>query len=82
MISLRPSEKASDGEQTLLKQLAEQRPELFRHRVTCFDRNFPGYDLITAILDAKGHVIARAREGIALPSGDGPDRGCCPTGPA
>jgi hypothetical protein len=40
----------------------------------------PGYDLITAILDAKGHVIARAREGIALPSGDGPDRGWLPDG--
>ena len=71
---------ASGGEQTLLKDLAEQRPDLFRHRVTCFDRNFPGYDLITAVLDAEGHVIARARDGIALPSGDGPDRGWLPDG--
>jgi hypothetical protein len=72
--------KASDGEQTLLKQLAEQRPEVFRHRVTCFDRNFPGYDLITAVLLAGGHVIARVKEGIALPFQDGPDRGWLPDG--
>ena len=32
--------KASDGEQTLLKDLARERPELFAHRVTLFDRNF------------------------------------------
>src|SRR5436853_226384 len=70
--------KASDGEQTLLKRLAEQRPEVFRHRVTCFDRNFPGYDLITAVLLAGGHVIARVKEGIALPSPDTPDRGWLP----
>ncbi len=71
---------ASEGEQTLLKDLAGKRPELFRHRVTCFDRNFPGHDLITAVLDAEGHVIARARDGIALPSLDGPDRGWLPDG--
>ena len=59
--------KASDGEQTLLKQLAEQRPGVFAGRITCFDRNFPGYDLITAILLAGGHVIARVKEGIARP---------------
>ena len=74
--------QAGTGEQTLLKRLVKRRPVLFAGRVICFDRNFPGHDLITAILDAKGHVLARAREGIALPSGDGPDRGCCPTGPA
>jgi hypothetical protein len=39
------------GEQTLLKRLVKRRPDLFAGRVTCFDRNFPGYDLITAILD-------------------------------
>jgi hypothetical protein len=72
--------KASDGEQTLLKQLAEQRPGLFAHRVTCLDRNFPGYGLITAILDAHGHVIARVKDGIALPFADGPDRGRLPDG--
>ena len=48
------------GEQTLLKRLARRRPELFASRATCFSiRNFPGYDLITAILDAGGHVVAR-----------------------
>lgn len=72
--------KASDGEQTLLKDLAERQPGAFAHRVTCFDRNFPGYDLITAILLAKGHVIARVGEGIALPFQDAPDRGWLPDG--
>jgi hypothetical protein len=55
------------GEQTLLKRLARRRPDLFAGRVTCLDRNFPGYDLITAILDAGGHVIARVSATVALP---------------
>ena len=46
----------------------------------CFDRNFPGYDLITAILDAGGHVVARVKEGISLPFQDGQDRGWLPDG--
>ena len=69
------------GEQTLLKRLVRRRPDLFAGRVICFDRNFPGYDLITAILDAGGHVIARVKEGISLPM-DGPAAAGCPTGPA
>jgi hypothetical protein len=48
--------------------------------VTCFDRNFPGYDLIIAILLAKGHVIARVKAGIALPFDGGPGRGWLPDG--
>ena len=71
--------QAGTGEQTLLKRLVRRRPDLFAGRVTCFDRNFPGYDLITAILDAGGHVIARVKEGISLPF-DGPDRGWLPDG--
>ena len=71
---------AAAGEQTLLKRLARRRPDLFAGRVTCFDRNFPGHDLITAILDAGGHVIARAKEGISLGFEDGPDRGWLPDG--
>ena len=59
------------GEQTLLKRLARRRPDLFAGRVTCFDRNFPGYDLITAITDAGGHVVARVGEGVSLPLGPG-----------
>jgi Insertion element 4 transposase N-terminal len=55
------------GEQTLLKRLARRRPDLFAHRVTCFDRNFPGYDLIMAVLQAGGHVVARAGDTLALP---------------
>ena len=67
--------QASAGEQTLLKRLVKRRPDLFRGLVICFDRNFPGHDLITAILDAGGHVIARVKAGIALPFEDGPARG-------
>jgi hypothetical protein len=66
---------SSAGEQTLLKRLVKRRPDLFAGRVTCSGRNFPGYDLIMAILDAGGHVIARMREGISLDSEDGPGRG-------
>jgi hypothetical protein len=62
---------AAAGEQTLLKRLARRRPELFAGRVTCFDRNFPGHGLITAILDAGGHVIARVKAGISLPVAPG-----------
>jgi hypothetical protein len=68
------------GEQTLLKRLVRRRPDLFAGRVTCFDRNFPGHDLITAILEAGGHVIARMKEGISLDFEDGPDRGWLPDG--
>ena len=71
---------SSAGEQTLLRRLAKRRPDLFAGRVICFDRNFPGYDLIMAILDAGGHVIARMKEGISLGSEDGPDRGWLPDG--
>jgi hypothetical protein len=59
------------GEQTLLKRLARRRPELFAGRVTCFDRNFPGHELITAILDAGGHVTARVSATVALPLAPG-----------
>jgi hypothetical protein len=59
------------GEQTLLKRLVKRRPDLVAGRVICFDRNFPGYDLITAILDAGGHVVARVKAGISLPAAPG-----------
>jgi hypothetical protein len=59
------------GEQTLLKRLARRRPDLFAGRVVCFDRNFPGHELITAILDAGGHVVARVSATVALPLGPG-----------
>jgi Insertion element 4 transposase N-terminal len=71
---------SSAGEQTLLKRLARRRPDLFAGRVICFDRNFPGHDLIQAILDAGGHVIARVKEGISLGFEDGPQRGWLPDG--
>jgi Flp pilus assembly protein TadG len=67
--------RAGAGEQTLLARLVRRRPELFSGLVVCFDRNFPGHDLITAILDAGGHVIARVKAGIALPFASGPARG-------
>jgi hypothetical protein len=72
--------QAAAGEQTLLKRLVKRRPELFAGLVICFDRNFPGHDLITAILDAGGHVIARVKAGIALPCEDGPAQGWLPDG--
>jgi Insertion element 4 transposase N-terminal len=67
--------RARDGEQTLLKILADEQPGLFAGRVTLFDRNFPGHDLILAILLAGGHVIARVKGGITLPFQDTPDKG-------
>jgi hypothetical protein len=63
--------RARAGEQTLLARLARRRPDLFAGRVICFDRNFPGHELISAILDAGGHVVARIKDGIALPMGPG-----------
>ena len=72
--------RACAGEQTLLARLVRRRPELFAGLVVCFDRNFPGHDLITAILDAGGHVVARVKAGIALPFADGPGRGWLPDG--
>lgn len=72
--------QAGTGEQTLLKRLVKRRPELFAGLVVCFDRNFPGHDLVLAILQAGGHVVARVREGISLPFADGPGRGWLPDG--
>jgi Insertion element 4 transposase N-terminal len=72
--------QAGTGEQTLLKRLVRRRPGLFAGRVLCFDRNFPGHDLITAILQAGGHVVARVKEGISLGFADGPGRGWLPDG--
>jgi hypothetical protein len=63
--------RARAGEQALLARLVRRRPDLFAGRVVCFDRNFPGYDLITAILQAGGHVVARVKEGISLPAEPG-----------
>ena len=59
--------KARAGEQTLLARLIARRPGLFAGRVFAFDRNFPGYKIITAILDAGGQVVARAKSDLALP---------------
>jgi hypothetical protein len=59
--------KARAGEQALLARLIRRRPELFAGRVLVFDRNFPGYKIITAILDAGGQVVARAKSDLALP---------------
>jgi hypothetical protein len=72
--------RARDGEQTLLKVLADEQPGLFAGRVTLFDRNFPGHDLILAIMLAGGHVTARVKGGISLPLQDTPDKGWLPDG--
>ena len=63
--------RARAGEQTLLARLVRRRPDLVAGRVVCFDRNFPGHGLITAIVDAGGHVVARVKEGISLPLAEG-----------
>jgi hypothetical protein len=55
------------GERTLITRLVKQRPELFAGRVFLVDRNFPGHELITAIVDAGGHLVMRIKAGIALP---------------
>src|SRR5246127_749477 len=41
--------QAGTGEQPLLKRLVKRRPGLFAGRVVCFDRNFPGHDLVAAL---------------------------------
>lgn len=55
------------GEQSLVARLVRDHPGLFAGRVFLMDRNFLGYDLITAILDAGGHLIMRVKTGISLP---------------
>jgi hypothetical protein len=59
--------RARAGEQTLLARLIRRRPDLFTGRVFVFDRNFPGHKIITAILDAGGQVVARAKSDLSLP---------------
>lgn len=63
--------RARAGEQMLLARLVRRRPELFAGRVICFDRNFPGHELISAIVAAGGHVVARVKAGISPPMGPG-----------
>jgi Insertion element 4 transposase N-terminal len=55
------------GEQSLVAGLVRERPGLFTGRVFLMDRNFLGYELITAILDAGGQLIMRVKDGISLP---------------
>lgn len=59
------------GEQSLVARLVRDHRELFEGRVFLMDRNFLGYELITAILDAGGHLIMRVRAGIPLPFTEG-----------
>src|SRR5207302_1170338 len=54
--------RARAGEQTLLARLVRRRPDLFAGRVTCFDRNFPGYALITTLLDHQAAPADAVRE--------------------
>ena len=63
--------KARAGEQTLLARLIRRRPDLFAGRVFVFDRNFPGHKIITAIVGAGGHVVARVKSNLALPVAPG-----------
>ena len=59
------------GEQALVARLVRDHRELFAGRVFLMDRNFLGYHLITAILDAGGHLIMRVKSGINLPVTEG-----------
>jgi hypothetical protein len=59
--------KARAGEQALLARLIRRRPGLLAGRVLVSGRNFPGHKIITAILDAGGHVVARVKSDLALP---------------
>ena len=59
------------GEQALVARLVRDHPELFAGRVFLMDRNFLGFHLITAILDAGGHLIMRVKSGISLPVTEG-----------
>jgi hypothetical protein len=72
--------QAGTGEQTLLRRLVKRQPELFAGLVVCSGRNFPGHDLVLAILRAGGHVVARVKEGISLPLEVGAGRGWLPDG--
>jgi Insertion element 4 transposase N-terminal len=58
----------SAGEQTLIARLVAGHPEIFRGRVFVVDRNFLGYELTTAILNAGGHLVMRVKQGISLPA--------------
>lgn len=58
----------SAGEQTLIARLVAGHPEIFRGRVFVVDRNFLGYELTTAILNAGGHLVMRVKQGITLPA--------------
>jgi len=56
--------KASDGEQTLLKDLAERQPGAFAHRVTCFDRNFRAPRGALAYRPRSGHGLEEVSVGL------------------
>ena len=75
--------QAGAGEQTLLKRLVKRRPDLFAGRVICFDRNFPGHDLITRD-PGGGRARHRPRERRHRPALPGTGRAAagCPTDPA
>jgi len=55
------------GEQALIARLVAAHPQIFAGRVFVVDRDFPGHELATAVLDAGGHLIMRIRQGISLP---------------
>ena len=56
--------KASDGEQTLLKVLADEQPGLFAGRVTMFDRNFRAPRGALAYRPRSGHGLEEVSVGL------------------
>ena len=73
--------RARAGEQTLLKRLVRRPPGPRTAASSASTVIFPGYDLITAILHAGGHVIARVKRASASRSTARTAAGC-PTVPA
>jgi hypothetical protein len=56
-----------DGEQTLLRRLLEDQPEIFGPDwVYLVDRNFPGHDLIVEVRTAGADLIMRMKAGVTL----------------
>jgi hypothetical protein len=73
--------RAVAGERALLKRLVRRHPDLVAGRVICFGRDFPGRELITAVLDAGGHVIACMKRASARTSKTAPAAAGCPADP-
>jgi hypothetical protein len=58
---------SSVGEQTLIRRLVEDHPEVFAAgRVFIFDRNFLGHDLIVDLVRCGAHLVMRVKSDVNL----------------